>query len=147
MGNLVAINKPVFHRSMMDDEGGIRRREIFGEVGASVIMNQAHVIMRGLCENWRTGEWHAFSLSNGGFFMAPMPDQQQGFLFQYDKNNLDAVVTSHSAGAIVFLCVYLHLSRHHTFKSAVCAEQYRLLREYVEGLRGSEKALILMASA
>lgn len=137
--------KAVFHRALSAVQGKEFSQKIFGEVGSSVIMSNAQIFMRGLCESWRTGTWQPYSLSNGGYFMAPNADQGEGFLLRHSANDFAEVVTPHLTGVIVFLYAYSQLSVHRTFSSKVWAQQHEHLQEYVRGLPERDRTLIFRA--
>ena len=136
----------VFYRTLAASQGNELSQSIFGEVGASVIMSNAQIFMRGLCESWRTGTWQPYSLSNGGYFMSPNPDSPpEGFLLRHSANDFAEVVTPHLTGVIVYLYAYSQLSVHRTFGSKVWAQQHELLQEYVRGLPERNRSLIFRA--
>lgn len=147
MAHLIELERmAVFHRALSAVQGSELSQKIFGEIGATVIMNNVQIFMRGLCEGWRTGTWQPYSLSNGGYFMSPNADVPgEGFLLRHSANDFAEVVTPHLTGVIVFLYAYSQLSVHRTFSSKVWAQQHEHLQEYVRGLPERDRTLIFRA--
>lgn len=83
----------------------------------------------GLSANYEGGYWHFYTLSNGGFYMAP--DDEQVFNVVAD-NGFEGKLTADALGIAACLYAYSHLSfRDNPALAIPCAEQYHLLRDYM----------------
>ena len=79
-----------------------------------------------LCREYSGGNWHFYTLSNGGVFMAP--DSQEMYDLYCKSNGNRATLGAEAAGIAACLMTYSHLS----FVTAHgdMAEQYYHLRDY-----------------
>ena len=57
--------------------------------------------MRAFCEAYDGGRWEFYSLSNGGFFMAPATTEALNI--KIDTNYTDVTLSPHGAGIVVSL--------------------------------------------
>ncbi len=138
-------SKPVFLREITVSQA-VECTAGFGELGFSLLRGNAQIFMRGLCADWRTGQWKNYSLSNGGFFMAPVPeDETQDFQLHNVTNGFTRKVEPLLTGVIVFLHAYSELSVHRTFGSAVWPRQRDFLQEYVRSLPAKERSIVFGA--
>ncbi|HIF4776407.1 TPA: antirestriction protein [Citrobacter freundii] len=83
-----------------------------------------------LCEGYNGGIWHFYTLSNGGAFMAPEPDErhdEQWTLFNVMNGN-GADMSAEAAGIAACLLEYSHHA-YRTECTAMAAHYYRL-RDY-----------------
>ncbi len=81
-----------------------------------------------LAESYSSGYWEFFSLSNGGFYMAPRGDDI------YDvccENGFEGKLSGNALGLTATLYSYSHLSYGGDAFSSLCAEHYHLLREFM----------------
>jgi hypothetical protein len=95
-----------------------------------------------LAEDYHGGYWHFYTLSNGGFYMAPLADKP----FQVSCDNGYAGPLSADAfGLVCCLYAYSHLSfsKKPATLSPLCTKQFHALREYA--LEHAESAAILAA--
>lgn len=63
--------------------------------------------MRDLCAAYAGGRWRFYTLSNGGFYMAP---EASGFYALACPNHFEAEVSADTAGVIACAYAYSHLS-------------------------------------
>ena len=87
-------------------------------------------IARDQAQNYNGGYWKFYSLSNGGFYMAPDADKT----FQVQCPNLyQGELSSDAFGITVCLIAYSYLSfSDHTRFARICANHFHLLKPYVE---------------
>ena len=96
--------------------------------------------MREFCSLYKGGYWNFYTLSNGGFYMAPVMDSAL-IMLRCDMNGFKGRLSSHAAGIIVTLYMLNYL---------VCDEEneylipaYYQLREFAS--QHAEKKLIYQA--
>ena len=81
-----------------------------------------------LSDDYGGGYWPFYTLSNGGFYMAPDSDDQ----FQViSENGHECFMSADALGITVCLYAYSHLSFGDDEFSDKCARQYHLLRDYM----------------
>jgi hypothetical protein len=88
------------------------------------VFNMAGVLAAG----YDGAYWEFFSLSNGGFFMAPRGEDI------YDvccENGFEGKLSSSGLGLAACLYAYSHLSFEGDAFADLCANQYHLVREYM----------------
>lgn len=98
-------------------------------------------ITQRIAEEYTGGFWHFYTLSNGGFYMAP----DHGRTFSVScMNYWQGTLSPDALGIVSCLTAYSHLSfgKDDEFP-AVCARHYYLLREYM--LEHAEVGAILGA--
>ena len=82
-----------------------------------------------LANEYHGGYWQFYTLSNGGFYMAPNADQ----MFRVScENGYEGNLSADALGIAACLYAYSHLSfgGDDAFVET-CAEQYHLLRDYM----------------
>ena len=77
-----------------------------------------------LAEEYNGGYWEFYTLSNGGFYMAPDSDKQFKVCCE---NGYEGILSADSLGIVVCLYAYSHLS----FTDEVFINHYHWLREYM----------------
>lgn len=83
-----------------------------------------------ICKEYNGGYWEFYSLSNGGFYMAPSSDAS----FHVScENGFEGDLSARAFGIVCCLYAYSHLSFSEGEFAQTCAEQYHLLREYMYG--------------
>ena len=94
-----------------------------------------------LSEDYSGGSWQFHTLSNGGFYMAPVSD---GNYQVSSENGYEGFMSSDALGITACLYAYSHLSfsRDESF-AEICARQYHWLRDYM--LDHTEARAILRA--
>lgn len=97
--------------------------------------------------------WDLFSLSNGGIFFAPRPDEDQEQLILHSPNSRVETVSFQAAGAVATLFVYSQLHSLNRSTSAVAdifgphfnpTEHFRLLYDYASNSSEARKILALI---
>jgi hypothetical protein len=89
--------------------------------------------LRGLSEDYDGGYWHYYTLSNGGFYMAP---KLSGRLrLEVDGNGFSGELTADAAGIIATLFAVGQLAAEIQGTDAADAliDRYHFLREFVGG--------------
>jgi len=94
----------------------------------------------GISADYQGGCWEFYTLSNGGFFLAP--SIQENFTVSCD-NGYEGELSAEAFGIVCCLYAYSHLSFQDGKFPASCAVHYHLLRQYVYG--HSEVGKILRA--
>ena len=81
-----------------------------------------------LAESYNGGYWEFYTLSNGGFYMAPCSDKPFNVSCQ---NGFEGELSGDALGIVVCLYAYSHLSfgAESDFTDA-CAQHYHWLREF-----------------
>lgn len=83
---------------------------------------------RHLCEDYHGAYWHFYTLSNGGFYMAP--ELVEPFSFS-SENGHAGQVSADAFGIICCLYAYSHLSFSDNDElSKLCSNHYHALREF-----------------
>lgn len=83
---------------------------------------------RHLCQDYRGAYWHFYTLSNGGFYMAP--GSVEPFSFVSESGHQEQV-TADAFGIITCLYTYSHLSfSDNPELSRLCSSHYHYLREF-----------------
>ena len=93
---------------------------------------QLEPVVYGITERIATdysgGYWNFYTLSNGGFFMAPTSDQ----LFHVTCDNMfEGDLSADALGITACLYAYSHLSFSDGRFGHVCARHYHRLREFM----------------
>ncbi|HDC4533781.1 antirestriction protein [Enterobacter asburiae] len=80
------------------------------------------------CEDYRGGNWHFHTLSNGGAFMAPESEDDEKWTLFNNMNGNSARMSGEAAGIAVCLIEY----SHHACRTECDAmtEHYYRLRDY-----------------
>jgi hypothetical protein len=82
-----------------------------------------------LAEDYHGGYWHFYTLSNGGFYMAPMADEP---LQVNCDNGYEGQLSADAFGIVCCLYAYSHLSfSSQPTLSSLCATQFHAL-DYAE---------------
>lgn len=81
-----------------------------------------------LSEDYGGGYWLFYTLSNGGFYMAPDSD---GNFQVVSPNGWEGFMSADAFGIVVCLFAYSNLSFGSGEFAATCAERFHLLREYM----------------
>lgn len=100
-----------------------------------------YAITRNIAPAYQGDYWEFYTLSNGGFYMAP--HSEQWYLVSCD-NGFQGRLSADALGITACLYAYSHLSFNDLKGFAeICAEHYHLLRAYM--LEHKEVANILRA--
>ena len=82
-----------------------------------------------MAEEYRGGYWHFYTLSNGGFYMAPDGDESFHVIC---ANCYEDDLSADALGIVACLTAYSHLSFSREIAFArTCAEHYHPLRDYM----------------
>lgn len=82
-----------------------------------------------LAPDYRGGYWQFYSLSNGGFYMAP--DTEESFKVAC-QNYYEGVLSADALGVVACLYAYSHLSfTPNAALGRMYARHYHMLREYM----------------
>ena len=80
-----------------------------------------------LAEEYRGGHWQFYTLSNGGFYMAPEQDEP----FQVSSmNGFEGELSADALGITACLYAYSHLSFGEGKFAEICAEHYHRLLDF-----------------
>ncbi len=102
--------------------------KLFGAAGFALKLEPMIFSMaRMLSDDYQGGYWEMFSLSNGGFFMAPSTEHT---LITTSPNGYTGTMSAAALGISASLFTYSHLSFGDGPLAEACAEHYHLLREY-----------------
>jgi hypothetical protein len=83
-----------------------------------------------LSKDYRGGYWDFYELSNGGFYMAPHADKPFNVSCE---NGFEDQLSADALGITACLYAYSTLSFNGDAFAELCAEQYHLLREVLNG--------------
>lgn len=117
-------------RQLIDDEQRIEHTaELFGVHFPLRLEPAAYALAGKLSPDYNGGYWEFYTLSNGGFYMAPYADH--AFQVACD-NGYEGCLSGDAFGIAVCLYAYSHLSVSDIEGFAeTCAQQYHWLREYM----------------
>ena len=85
-------------------------------------------LTEGMSRDYRGGYWEFYTLSNGGFYMAP---KNNGPFHVSCENGFEGTLSADALGITVCLYAYSHLSFSDGELAETCAEQYHWLRDYM----------------
>ncbi|MBK7675860.1 MAG: antirestriction protein [Candidatus Accumulibacter sp.] len=94
-----------------------------------------------LSDDYRGGYWHFYTLSNGGFYMAPAGERRFAVSAE---NGYEGELSGDALGVSACLYAYSHLSFREGNFGESCAEHYHRLREFV--LLGHPEAAAILAA-
>jgi hypothetical protein len=81
-----------------------------------------------MAEDYTGGYWEFFTISNGGFYMAPSDDR----VYHVTCDNMfEGDLSADALGITACLYAYSHLSFDNGGFAQECARHYHLLREYL----------------
>ena len=115
--------------------------ELFGANFPLHLEPLVYAITDNIADEYNGGYWEFYTLSNGGFYMAPHSDTPFNVSCE---NGFEGQLSGDALGIVACLYAYSHLS--FSDKSGfdeTCAQQYHWLRDYM--LEHSEAAVILGA--
>ena len=114
---------------------------LFGVHFPLLVEPLVYALTESMTREYRGGYWQFYSLSNGGFYMAPDSERYYPVACQ---NGYEGILSADALGITACLYAYSHLSfLDNPTLAEVCAEQYHLLREYMleqteaEGILGA----------
>ena len=118
----------VIYRGLVPDD--LRVAHTAGLFGVSFPLRlepTVFTVAERLSTDYRGGYWEFYTLSNGGFYMAPHGDTLHEVRCD---NGFVGSMSSDALGIVACLYAYSHLSFSGGTFAETCAEHYHLLREY-----------------
>ena len=98
-----------------------------------------------VCDQYRGGLWEFYTLSNGGFFMAPDMSPDSGKYTVSSQNGFEGKISAMALGVISCMFAFSHLSfSDNEGLSEVATKYFHLLRSYA--LDHPEAASIFQAT-
>lgn len=121
----------ITRRRVADDRRIDTAAAIFGVYFPLRLEPLVYALAANMSEDYDGGYWEFYTLSNGGFYMAPATDRQ----FQVRcENGFEGELSADALGITVCLYAYSNLSFGGIAGfSETCAEQYHRLREFTLG--------------
>lgn len=101
------------------------------------IESEIYDAMSELCSEYTGGYWHFYTLSNGGFYMAPATSGPMRL--QVDGNGYDGLMSGDAAGIVAVLMMFSHTS----FSDENFSAYFHALREFA--LEHAERDAIFAA--
>ena len=137
----------VIYRGLVPEGRRVRHTaELFGVDFPRRLEPHVFTVAERLSADYRGGYWEFYTLSNGGFYLAPGTgadtDSDACFEVRCD-NGYSGAMSADALGLTACLYAYSHLSFGGDAFAEVCGEHYHLLREYI--LDHAEAAAILGA--
>ena len=115
--------------------------EIFGSYFPMQFEPFVFQITEQLSRDYNGGYWEFYTLSNGGFYMAPSSSK---VFHVASENGYEGDLSADALGITACLYAYSHLSfSRNTEFAQTCAQQYHWLREYM--LEHAEAGIVLRA--
>ena len=104
--------------------------------GARLMMRgeaRVYAWLRRLCEGYSGGYWHYYTLTNGGFYMAP--ELSERLRLEVDGNGFSGEMSADAAGIVATLFALGQLAAEIEGTDAADAliDRYHFLREFVDG--------------
>ena len=89
--------------------------------------------LRRFCEGYSGGYWHYYTLTNGGFYMAP--ELSERLRLEVDGNGFSGEMSADAAGIVATLFALGQLAAEIEGTDAADAliDRYHFLREFVDG--------------
>ncbi len=110
-----------------DDQRTNITADLFGVYFPLQLEPFVYAITSKLSEDYSGGYWHFYSLSNGGFCMAP----DDGKFQVISENGHECFMSADALGITACLYAYSHLSFGQGDFADTCAQHYHWLREYM----------------
>ena len=101
---------------------------LFGPKFPLRIEPTVYIVTERMAEDYHGGYWDFYTLSNGGFYMAPSGDH---FYHVTCDNMFEGDLSADALGITACLYAYSHLSFSGGGFARECARHYHLLREYM----------------
>lgn len=136
------MSQSIITRQQVADKQRIQHTaDLFGVYFPMRIEPYIFSLAAGLSADYEGAYWQFYSLSNGGFYMAPEDDRMFHVIAD---NGFEGHLSADALGITACLYAYSHLSfRDNPALARPCAEQYHLLREFM--LEHAEAVHILRA--
>lgn len=102
--------------------------DLFGTYFPMQLEPFVYTITGNIAADYNGGYWEFYTLSNGGFYMAPNSDTS----FKVScENGFEGQLSSDALGIAACLYAYSHLSFGNGGFAEVCATQFHWLRDYM----------------
>ena len=108
----------------------IRTADIFGIYFPLQLEPFVFAMTSKLSDDYSGGYWNFYTLSNGGFYMAP---DSAGQFQVVSENGYEGFMSADALGMAACMYAYSHLSFGESAFADTCARQYHWLREYIFG--------------
>ena len=116
-------------RKLVPDEQRLdTTAELFGIHFPLKLEPAIYTFASNLSEDYAGGYWNFYSLSNGGFWMAPDDGQMYRVACE---NGFEGQLSAEALGIVTCLYAFSHLSFGENHFADICGQHYHLLREYV----------------
>lgn len=122
-------NTTITRQKVVDEQRIEHAAQLFGIHFPLRLEPAVYALARKLSPEYNGGYWEFYTLSNGGFYMAPYADH----VFQVVcENGYEGMLSADALGIAVCLYAYSNLSFSDIDGFAeTCARQYHWLREYM----------------
>ena len=128
--NTQASPLPVTRELVPEDQRLVVAEQLFGMAFPLQLEPVVYGITDRMAEEYTGGYWHFWTLSNGGFYMAPAEDR----LFHVKCQNMyEGDLSGDALGITACLYAYSNLSFSLSDIAEDYARHYHLLREYMLG--------------
>ncbi len=111
-----------------DDQRITITADIFGMNFPMQLEPYVFTITSKLSREYHGGYWQFYTLSNGGFYMAPITDR---IFHVFCENDFEGDLSADALGITACLYAYSHLSFGDGEFAETCAAQYHLLRDFM----------------
>jgi hypothetical protein len=128
--NMQASLLPVTRDLVPEDQRMIVVERLFGMAFPLQLEPVVYGITDRMAEEYTGGYWHFYTLSNGGFYMAPVDD---GLFHVKCRNMYEGDLSADALGITACLYAYSNLSFSLSDIAEEYARHYHLLREYMLG--------------
>jgi hypothetical protein len=121
--------EPISIDLVPEDQRLATTEKLFGNHFPLAIEPAIYAFADHLCADYRGGYWDFYTLSNGGFYMAP---NQQSDFHVICSNQFEGELQPNAFGMTACCYAYSHLSfSEDDSLSQLCAKHYHLLRDAV----------------
>lgn len=121
--NMTAKNVPESQRTILT-------ADIFGVYFPLQLEPFVFAMTSKLSDDYSGGYWNFYTLSNGGFYMAP---DSAGQFQVVSENGYEGFMSADALGITACMYAYSHLSFGESGFADTCAEHHHWLREYIFG--------------
>ncbi|TCV86652.1 antirestriction protein [Sulfurirhabdus autotrophica] len=119
--------------------------DLFGIHFPLLLEPHVYAITDSIAREYNGGYWEFYTLSNGGFYMAPAIASTTAIDHQYHvvcENGFEGSLSADALGITACLYTYSHMSFSNNQKfAATCAQHYHWLREYMLGHPEAQQVL------
>ena len=122
--------EPVVTRTLLKTADRIpTTAKIFGLSFPQHVEPYAYTVAREMAPAYNGGYWHFYTLSNGGFYMAP--DMEGPFAASCAMNYFEGELSADALGIVACLMAYSHLSfSEQEPLDRICSSQFHYLRSF-----------------